>query len=214
MTTIKRYVCLGWLALGGASLLGSTITPDNIGAVCGVQPFAGGAVVEGATDPPFFSVPGSACPGPVVTILAGITLYDEDGNPLFADNPSAAASDLLGVSVEQGGSSFILPLDTFATSTNVPYGPTLDTLNSVVVVPGQANLSFTLPSSSPYSYSLLTDGDSSIGFATWNDVEAAPAPELSCMVLTGVGLMGLARLLKRRAAPAARAPRVIRSNLS
>jgi hypothetical protein len=192
MTTIKRYVCLGWLALGGASLFAGTLTPSDIGAVCGVAPFAGGAVSGGMTSPPFFSdLSGSSCTGPIVTILAGITLYDDSLNPI--------AGEVTGVSIMQGSSTFTLPLDTFVTTVPVTYGPTLNTPNSVTVNPGDVNMAFTISiPPSQYSYSLITDGNPAIAFATWNDVEAAQAPELSCMILTGIGLLGFARLLKRR----------------
>jgi hypothetical protein len=192
MTNMKRYVCLGWLALGGASLFAGTLTPSDIGPICGVAPFAGGAVVDGMTTPPFFSdLSGSSCSGPIVTILADITLYDDNLDPI--------AGEVTGVSIMQGSSTFTLPLDTFVTTTPVTYGPTLNTPNSVTVNPGDVNMAFTLSiPPSQYSYSLITDGNPSIAFATWNDVEAAQAPELSCMILTGIGLLGFAKLLKRR----------------
>jgi hypothetical protein len=204
MTTMKRYVYLGWLALGGASLFAGTITPSDVGAVCGVAPFAGGAVASGMTTPAFFSdLSGSSCSGPIVTILADVTLYDDNLDPI--------AGNVTGVSVTQGGVTSILPLDAFVTPTAVTYGPTLNTPNSVTVNPGDVNLAFTISiPPSQYSYSLITDGNPSIAFATWNDVEAAKAPELSCLFLAGSGLCAFGMLLKRRGLPDAAPPQVVR----
>jgi hypothetical protein len=154
MKPTKRYVCLSWLALACAGLNAATITPQDVGTVCGVAPSSGGFVLFGKTDPAFFSdLSNTSCTGPVVTILADVQFFDDSLIPV-------SGASVTGISLTQGSSTITLPVDIFP--------------SSVTVNPGDLNLAFRLDiPPAQYSYSLITSGLADGSIVVWNDVEAA-----------------------------------------
>jgi len=193
MKPTKRFVCLNWLALACAGLHAATITPQDLGAACGVAPSAGGFVLFGKTDPAFFSdLSNTSCTGPVVTILADVQFLDDSLNPV-------SGASVTGISLTQGSSTITLPVDIFSTSVSVTFGPNLFTSGSVTVDPMQLNLAFRLDiPPAQYSYSLITSGLADGSIVVWNDVEAsAQASEPATWLL---GMAGIAAIWARRRA--------------
>jgi hypothetical protein len=180
------------LVLGCGALEAGVVTPSQIGAPFGVQPFAGLGVSGGVTDPFFSDLSGLAFPGPgIVGILAGLQAFGSGGDSISAFN-------VTGVTVTQGNSTFTPTLQMFSLSSPVTYTSTLNPGNSVTVNPGDLNLAFIFNSdaSFQYSYTLNTTGIPDGGFLLYNDVEGALVPEPGTWLLMASGL-GMA-LWRRR----------------
>jgi hypothetical protein len=183
-------LCLACLVVGQSHVSADTLTPDNVGAPFGVQPFAGLGVTGGVSDPFFSDLSGLPFGGPgIVDVLADLTAYDQFGNPI-------SSFSVTGVTVTQG-SSFSPELDSFSLSSPVTYTSTLDPLNQVTVNPGDYNLAFDFDSDATlqYSYTLDVSGVPDGGFLLYNDVEGAliPEPNLRLLSLLAIGLVAVSR---------------------
>ena len=191
-------LCFVGLAIGLCNLTADTLTPDDVGAPFGVQPFAGLGVTGGVSDPFFSDLSGLPFAGPtIIDVLADLTAFDDLGNPI-------STFSVTGVTVTQGVSSFSPELDSFSLSTPVTYTSTLNPLNQVTVNPGDYNLAFTFDSDSSfqYSYTLDVSGIPDGGFLLYNDVEGAsvPEPDLRMALLLAMGaVLGLSRWCRRAA---------------
>jgi hypothetical protein len=177
---------LACMAISLCNLTANTLTPDNIAAPFGVQAFAGLGVTGGVSDPFFSDLSGLPFAGPaIVDVLAGLTAYDDLGNPI-------STFSVTGVTVTQGVSSLSPELDSFSLSSPVTYTSTLDPLNQVTVNPGDYNLAFTFDSdpSLQYAYALDVSGVPDGGFLLYNDVEGAlvPEPDLRMALLLAMGV--------------------------
>jgi hypothetical protein len=195
MTIRAIVLCLACLVAGRSHLAADTLTPDDIGAPFGVQPFAGLGVTGGVSDPFFSDLSGLPFPGPgIVDVLAGLTAFDGSGNPI-------STFSVTGVTVMQGG-SFSPELDAFSLISPVTYASTLNPLNQVTVNPGDYNLAFAFNSDPTlqYSYTLDVSGVDG-GFLIYNDVEGAlvPEPDLRLFLLLTMGAaLGWSRWNQRR----------------
>ena len=150
-----------------------TITPANFGPPFAVQPFVGLMVTSGMTEPFFADVSALAFPGPgIVNVIGNIQAIDAGGNAINSFM-------ITGVTVMQGTSTMMPPLQAFSLSAPVTYTDTLNPLNQVTLVPAALNLAFVFNSnpSFQYSYTLATTGIPDGGFLLYDDVEGAQVPE-------------------------------------
>jgi len=183
-------LCLACFVVGQSHVSADTLTPDDVGAPFGVQPFAGLGVTGGVSDSFFSDLSGLPFGPSIVDILADLAAYDEFGNLI-------SSFSVTGVTVTQGVSSSSPELDPFNLSSPVTYTSTLDPLNQVTVNPGDYNLAFIFDSDPTlqYSYTLDVSGVPDGGFLLYNDVEGAlvPEPDLRLLSLLAIGAVAVSR---------------------
>jgi MYXO-CTERM domain-containing protein len=189
-----------WLitvATGVTAQASPILTPADAGVPVAVQPSAGLGVTGGVTDPFFSGLSALTFPTPaVINILGNIQAFDSMGNPI-------STFQVTGVTVTQGGMSFMPPLLPFVVTSPVTYTSTLNPAASATVSPGELNLAFTfdLDSSMQYSYTLDVSGVPDGGFVTLNDIEPPRIPEPGSgqlMVAAALVLVGACRVRRRR----------------
>jgi hypothetical protein len=189
MKVRASILCVGGLAaILGAGELEADITPANLQAPFGVQPFAGLSVTGGVTTPFFSNLSGLPFPGPeIVDVLGDLEAFDAFGNPI-------ATFAVMGVTVTETASTFPVPVQHFALAAPVSYTDTLNPFNQVTVDPSQFNLAFvlTVDPSFQYFYTLSVTGIPDGGFVLFNDVEGALVPEPGSWSLMALVLAGSA----------------------
>jgi hypothetical protein len=175
-------------------LQADTLAPGDLTAPFAVQPFVGLGVTGGVTQPFFSDLSALSLPGPgIVDVLGNIQAFDAGGNPI-------STFQLTGVTVTQGASSLMPPLQAFIVPSPTTYVSTLNPLNQVTLVPSALNLAFTFNSDSSfqYSYTLDVTGIPDGGFLLYDDVEGAKVPEPGAgWLLLPVVLWSMVRLRKR-----------------
>jgi len=187
------FACIQ-IALSGLALQADILTPNDLTAPFGVQPFVGLQVMGGVTQPFFSDLSALSFPGPgIVDVLGNIQAFDAVGNPI-------STFQLTDVTVTQGSSILVPPLEAFEVLSPITYTSTLNPLNQVTLVPSALNLGFTFNSDSSfqYSYRLSVTGIPDGGFLLYDDVEGATVPEPSSWYLMAtIALWGLLRSRKR-----------------
>jgi hypothetical protein len=187
------------VAFGLTVLRADTLTPDDLTAPFAVQPFAAVQVMGDVTQPFFSDLSVLSFPGPgIVDVLGNIQAFEASGNPI-------STFQITGVTVMQGSSTLMPPLETFSLLSPITYTSTLNPQNQVTLIPSALNLGFTFDSdlSFQYSYTLAVSGIPNGGFLLYDDVEGASVPEPSTWWPTA-GIIGVVILwsLKRLRKPA------------
>src|SRR5262249_10515064 len=125
---IERHVFFLACLLVVPRLSAGILTPANIGPPFAVEPFVGLMVTSNMSELFFADLSNLSFPGPgIVNVLGNIHAFDAFGNQIIQFM-------ITGVSVMQGTSALMPPLQTFSVSAPVTYTDIFNPLNQVTLV--------------------------------------------------------------------------------